>query len=86
MEFYEEMFIHLKIEKIYFEAIENNKKTCEIRKNDRDFRVGDIIVLHEYDLESEQQTGKTIELQITWIDTYYQQNNYVVLSFCKKKR
>ncbi len=72
---------NLKIEKVYFEAIKHNKKTCEIRKNDRDFHVGDIIILHEYDLESEQQTGKTIELQITWIDTYYQQNNYVVLSF-----
>lgn len=39
----------LKIYPKYFEAILDGKKTFEIRKDDRDFQVGDSIVLKEWD-------------------------------------
>ena len=38
----------LKIYPKYFEAILDGKKTFEIRKDDRDFQVGDSIVLKEW--------------------------------------
>jgi uncharacterized protein YqfB (UPF0267 family) len=33
----------------YYQMIEKGLKTFELRKNDRDFRVGDILRLHEWD-------------------------------------
>lgn len=39
----------LKIYPKYFEDIISGKKKFEIRKNDRKFRVGDILILKEWD-------------------------------------
>ncbi len=39
----------LKIYPKYFEDVISNKKKFEIRKNDRKFRVGDILTLKEWD-------------------------------------
>lgn len=46
---------YLKTVQPYFDAIDQGLKTFEIRKNDRDFKVGDILVLLE-----EPQPGKRI--------------------------
>lgn len=44
------MEIHeLKISPKYFEDVKANKKNFELRKDDRDFKVGDFITLREYD-------------------------------------
>ena len=37
----------LKTETEYYQAVEQGKKKFELRKNDRDFQVGDIIYLQE---------------------------------------
>lgn len=39
----------LKVEREYFEALRDGMKTFEIRKNDRGFKVGDILALHLID-------------------------------------
>lgn len=39
----------LKIYLTYFEDVISGKKKFEIRKNDRKFRVGDILILKEWD-------------------------------------
>lgn len=39
----------LKILPRYFEDVQNNRKKFELRWNDRDFKVGDIFVLREFD-------------------------------------
>ena len=35
----------------YFADVENGTKTFEVRKNDRNFKIGDILFLQEYDEE-----------------------------------
>ena len=43
------MKIHeLKISPEYYEAVRRNNKRFELRKDDRDFKVGDMIRLFEY--------------------------------------
>ena len=41
----------------YFQAILAGHKTFEVRKNDRDFRVGDLLILAEY--EPNEEPGYT---------------------------
>ena len=71
--------IDLKIEPKYFEAQEKGNKNFEIRKNDRGYRVGDVLWLKEYDPEKKQYTGNTLKRKITYITSYKQQEGYVVL-------
>jgi hypothetical protein len=66
-----EIRIHvLKVWPKYFAAInekdELKRKTVEIRKFDRDFRVGDFLWLQEYDPETEK-LGDVVYRQITHI-------------------
>ncbi|EDN7323724.1 DUF3850 domain-containing protein [Listeria monocytogenes] len=67
----------LKILPEYFDAIDHGVKTFEIRKNDRNFKVGDILILREYD--EEHYTGPELKTKITYITDYAQQDGYVVL-------
>lgn len=54
------MQIHeLKISPKYFEDVKSGKKRFEIRKDDRDYKVGDLITLREY--ENGQYTGREIK-------------------------
>lgn len=46
----------LKILPEYYEAVVFGRKRFEIRKNDRDFQVGDLFVLREWD--GEKYTGR----------------------------
>lgn len=55
----------LKIGKTFFEDVVNGRKKFELRKNDRNFREGDGITLHEMD--NGQPTGKTAEVEITYM-------------------
>ena len=51
----------LKTWPVFFADVESGVKTFEIRKNDRNFQVGDILILEEYDpweLTEECQVGK----------------------------
>lgn len=43
----------------YFNKIEDGTKTFELRKDDRNFKVGDILVLKDYDRFRETFTGRT---------------------------
>jgi ASC-1-like (ASCH) protein len=39
---------YLKLHDRYFDAVKNGFKRFEIRKNDRDFRVGDLLILTRF--------------------------------------
>ena len=67
----------LKIEVEYFKLVLNGIKKFEIRKNDRGFRVGDLLILKEYDTGI--YTGREINVWVTYITDYKQQPDYVVL-------
>lgn len=47
----------LKIQPKYFEVVRSEVKTFELRKNDRDFHVGDFLALNEWD--DDHYTGRT---------------------------
>lgn len=68
----------LKIHSHEYTAQKSGIKSFDIRFNDRDFKVGDIVLLIES--EDDKPTGRSFEKVITYISNYAQQNGYVVLS------
>lgn len=69
----------LKIMPQYYEPVLRKVKTFEIRKNDRNFAVGDEILLKEYDLDKKEYTGRQLKQEICFMTDYAQQDGYVVL-------
>ena len=55
----------LKIYKKYLDAILNGEKMFEIRKDDRGFRVGDTLLLKEWD--NIKYSGRELKVVITYI-------------------
>ncbi|WP_445506719.1 ASCH/PUA domain-containing protein [Niallia sp. 03190] len=70
----------LKIQPEFFEEVCTGIKSFEIRRNDRDFRVGDILLLQEYIPETEKYTGRVIDRKVTYITNYAQRSDYVVMA------
>lgn len=73
----------LKIKSEYFSAVINKTKTAEIRyNNDRNYQVGDILILNEID-ENGVFTGNNCAVIVTHVldDNQYLQTGYVMLSF-----
>lgn len=67
----------LKILTEYFEPVISGRKRFEIRENDRDYKIGDRLILREWTGES--YTGDSYKAEITYITDYAQQDGYVVL-------
>lgn len=70
----------LKTFPVFFQAAWVQDKSFEIRKNDRNFKERDEVVLQEYD-ESGEYTGREIEAVITFITNFAQHADYVVFAF-----
>lgn len=51
----------------YFRRVFNGQKMFEVRKNDRDFQIGDFVNLREYDPKTETYTGREILFRIAYI-------------------
>ncbi len=49
----------------YFEAVRKGDKTFELRKNDRNFKVGDYLALNEWD--GKKYTGRALLAKITYM-------------------
>ena len=63
----------LKIRPQFFDPVNNGIKTCEIRRDDRDFHVGDTLRLREWEpgtWEKDRYTNRTCEAVITHILTH----------------
>lgn len=70
----------LKIRPQFFDKVISGEKTFEIRKNDRNFKVGDRIILKEYDNET-GFTGRNAVFDITYVmtDTEFVKKGFAVL-------
>lgn len=66
----------------YFHQVERGNKTFEIRKDDREYKEGDFIVLHEHDnrVGGNGYSGRNITKRIGFVTGYEQQEGYVVFS------
>lgn len=57
----------LKTQEIYYQAILEGKKTFEIRKADRDYRVGDVLKLSEYNNKEKIYTGRYLKCIVNFM-------------------
>jgi ParB family chromosome partitioning protein len=77
---------HLKTEKPYYDDILDGVKDFELRKNDRDYRVGDLIWLEE--VIDGIKTGRQMSpMKVKYIfhgGRYGLKNGYCILSFERK--
>lgn len=71
----------LKIAPQYYVAVLERRKTFEVRINDRNYMVGDLVELMEYD-ENACYTGRVWRGRITYIlnDVRYVLPGYVIFS------
>ena len=51
----------------YFGPVWDRTKTFEVRKNDRNYQVGDELLLREYDLLSDEYSGRHIACEVTYL-------------------
>lgn len=65
----------------YFELVRTGVKNFEVRKNDRDFKVGDLLILQEYD--GSKYTGRDQRRKICYIldNKDFCKEGYVILGF-----
>lgn len=59
------MIHEIKILPDYFDAVKCGAKRFELRKNDRNYKLGDIVIMCEWDGDS--YTGNEIEVAITYV-------------------
>lgn len=75
--------IDLKILPEYFDPVILGVKTFEIRNNDRDFQIGDVLRLREFD--GKKYTGRLVRVVVTYMTDYAQREGYVVLGIRRKE-
>lgn len=67
----------------HFQNIKRGLKTFELRYNDRDYQVGNELILQEYDPETEEYTGDHIHAVITHImgeNDFLDMKGFVIMS------
>lgn len=75
---------YLKTVNPYFNAVWMKLKTFELRKNNRNFKVGDTVVLMEYDNVGKTFTANQVIVVITYILHKFNDalnEEYVIFSF-----
>lgn len=55
----------LKLAKMFFDAVDTGKKSFELRKNDRNYQIGDVLEMHEMD--NGEETGRVTEKQVIYV-------------------
>lgn len=67
----------------YFHEIISGNKTFELRKNDRDFKVGDVLHLREYNPERKYFTDRSAMFEVKYIlhgGQFGLEEGYVIMS------
>lgn len=60
----------LKTVQPYFDAVWNNQKAFELRKDDRGFKEGDYLLLREYNADAGTYSGRSVRALITFVSDY----------------
>jgi hypothetical protein len=55
----------------FFRAIREGRKRHEVRANDRDFRVGDVLVLREYEPSTNRYTGELERRRVSYVTSAF---------------
>jgi len=63
---------HVKSWPQYFRAITTGQRTHDLRRNDRDYKVGDTMILEEFNPTTQAYTGHKCEVEITSITSMSQ--------------
>lgn len=61
------MIHYLKTWAVFYAAVIDGSKTFEVRKDDRGFKVGDILHLQEFNPVTESFTGRTCVRRVSYI-------------------
>ncbi len=70
----------LKLRSEFYLRVATGQKPFEIRKNDRDYQVGDRLIMREWqDGVGFVDNSETIIADVTYISTFNQQPGYVVM-------
>jgi hypothetical protein len=70
----------------FFMPVVLGHKTFEIRKDDRSFSVGDLLLLREWDPDTKGYTGSSFTVRVNYITAKFQQEGYVVMSIGPLRR
>lgn len=80
--------IKKKILPLYYEEVRMKRKTFELRTDDSDYQVGDILVLEEWD--GENYTGRSLCREITYIlrdaEEYGLKKGFCILAIQEERR
>ena len=63
----------------FFKGMESGEKTFEIRRNDRDFKVGDRLCIREYFPTTARYSGKELMFKVTYVTDFMQKEGNVVM-------
>ena len=82
------MIHELKTIQPFFEEVWCNRKTFELRRNDRGFKVGDILKLFEYDIETNKYSGRYCFVEVISILENFPgiQSDYCIMSIRMKNK
>ena len=73
------MVHELKIAPKYFEAVKSGKKNFEVRKDDRNYQINDVLCLKEYD--NNAYTGNEYAVTVTYnLRGEYCKDGYCIMS------
>jgi ribosomal protein S17 len=61
------MRIEKKVDKPFFDKMVSGEKNFELRIADWSCKVGDTLVISEWDPETKEFTGRTLEKQVTYV-------------------
>lgn len=78
---------YLKTVNPYFRAIESGNKTFEVRFNDRNYQVGDVLHLQEFS-QPNDYSGRVIDAEVTYLldDPAFCKDGYVILGIKETSR
>lgn len=81
----------LKIWPEYFQAVKSGIKPFEVRKDDRTFLEGDVLLLREWNPDTKAYTGRELRRKVTYVfdlvdipGDVWRGTNYVVLGLGKE--